>query len=151
MVRPGGILIGWSQNTQRHLLGHDMQEERDEPVDVQIGPQLYERAPQELRSRLWIALLDNGTLATSVENSAVCIALVTMYHLLCVAVLASHHIPHLPPHTLVATNNSCSMVTPCTAADAHRQRNVWQPARIRRAPQLVMARRGPPRCTAGGR
>ena len=41
-------------------------------MDVQIGPQLYEHAPQDLRSRLWIALLDNGTLATSVENSAVC-------------------------------------------------------------------------------
>lgn len=49
-----------------------MQEERDAPVDVQIGPQLYENAPQELRSRLWIALLDNSTLATSVECSAVC-------------------------------------------------------------------------------
>jgi len=40
-------------------------------VDVQIGPQLYENAPQELRSRLWVALLDNSTLATSVEHSAV--------------------------------------------------------------------------------
>lgn len=47
------------------------QEERDEPVDVQIGPQLYEHAPQELRSRLWIALLDNSMLANSVEHSAV--------------------------------------------------------------------------------
>ena len=127
-----------------------MQEERDEPVDVQIGPQLYERAPQELRSRLWIALLDNGTLATSVENSAVCTALVSMCHLLCVAILASHHIPHLPTHTSVARNNSCPMKTPCIAADAHRQRDVWQPAGIRRAPQLVMARRGPPRCAARG-
>ncbi len=40
-------------------------------MDVQIGPQLYERAPQELRSRLWMALLDNPTLATSVKRSAV--------------------------------------------------------------------------------
>ncbi len=40
-------------------------------MDVQIGPQLYERAPQELRSRLWMALLDNPTLATSVKCSAV--------------------------------------------------------------------------------
>jgi hypothetical protein len=45
--------------------------ERDAPVDVQIGPQLYERAPQELRSRLWMALLDNPSLATSVKHSAV--------------------------------------------------------------------------------
>ncbi len=48
-----------------------LQEERDAPVDVQIGPQLYENAPQELRSRMWIALLDNNTLAHSVECSAV--------------------------------------------------------------------------------
>lgn len=40
-------------------------------MDVQIGPQLYEHAPQELRSRLWVALLDNCKLANSVEHSAV--------------------------------------------------------------------------------
>ena len=55
---------------KQHLRAHQ-QEERDAPVDVQIGPQLYERAPQELRSRLWMALLDNPTLATSVKRSAV--------------------------------------------------------------------------------
>jgi hypothetical protein len=75
-----------------------MQEERDEPVDVQIGPQLYERAPQELRSRLWIALLDNGTLATSVENSAVCFVTVCASRLLYIAVLVPHHILQTPPH-----------------------------------------------------
>lgn len=75
-----------------------MQEERDEPVDVQIGPQLYERAPQELRSRLWIALLDNGTLATSVENSAVCIVTVCAPRLLYTQTLASHDILQ-SPHT----------------------------------------------------
>eukprot|EP00873_Tetraselmis_striata_P025428 jgi/Tetstr1/445692/TSEL_003495.t1 len=32
---------------------------KDDPVDVQIGPQLYEDAPQELRSRLWCALVAN--------------------------------------------------------------------------------------------
>ena len=68
-----------------------IQEERDEPVDVQIGPQLYERAPQELRSRLWIALLDNGTLATSVENSAVRVALVCMCRPLCAANVVSSY------------------------------------------------------------
>ena len=47
-----------------------LQMERDAPVDVQIGPQLYEHAPQELRSRRWMALLDTPTLATSVKHSA---------------------------------------------------------------------------------
>ena len=32
------------------------------PVDVQVGPFLWEDAPQELRSRLWIALLGNPRL-----------------------------------------------------------------------------------------
>ena len=73
-----------------------MQEERDEPVDVQIGPQLYERAPQELRSRLWIALLDNGTLATSVENSAVCTVTVCTSCLLVHCNSCIHHILLMP-------------------------------------------------------
>jgi hypothetical protein len=47
------------------------QAERGAPVDVQIGPQLYEDAPQELRSRLWVALLDNASLARRVEASSV--------------------------------------------------------------------------------
>lgn len=34
-----------------------LQEQRDAPVDVQIGFQVMEDAPQELRSRLWMALL----------------------------------------------------------------------------------------------
>ena len=29
----------------------------DAQVDVQVGPHLYESWPQELRSRLWVALL----------------------------------------------------------------------------------------------
>jgi len=36
-----------------------VQARRDTPVDVQVGPFLWEDAPQELRSRLWIALLTN--------------------------------------------------------------------------------------------
>ncbi|CAG9467804.1 unnamed protein product [Pedinophyceae sp. YPF-701] len=32
---------------------------QDEPVDVQIGPQLYEDAPQEMRTRLWLSLVDD--------------------------------------------------------------------------------------------
>ncbi|KAL3137366.1 regulation of vesicle fusion [Trebouxia sp. C0010 RCD-2024] len=36
-----------------------LEAERDAPVDVQIGPQLVEQAHQELRSRLWLVLIDN--------------------------------------------------------------------------------------------
>lgn len=38
------------------------QAERDAPVDVQVGPVLYEDAPQELRSRMWMALLNDPNL-----------------------------------------------------------------------------------------
>ena len=34
-----------------------MQEKRDAPLDVQVGEQLWTEAPQELRSRMWMALL----------------------------------------------------------------------------------------------
>ncbi len=47
------------------------QEERGAPVDVQIGPQVYEGASQDLRRRLWISLLDNGSLASDVTHSNV--------------------------------------------------------------------------------
>lgn len=40
-----------------------LEEERDAPVDVQVGFQLYEDAPQELRSRLWMALLHHPELS----------------------------------------------------------------------------------------
>jgi len=40
-----------------------LQEQRDAPVDVQIGFQVMEDAPQELRSRLWMALLQHPELA----------------------------------------------------------------------------------------
>ena len=41
-----------------------LQVARDAPVDVQIGPVLYEDAPQELRSRMWWALLENPKLVS---------------------------------------------------------------------------------------
>ena len=50
-----------------------MQAERDAPVDVQIGPQLVEEAPQELRSRLWLALIDNPQLCHTYDEGKVCI------------------------------------------------------------------------------
>ncbi|GAB4814895.1 hypothetical protein N2152v2_001941 [Parachlorella kessleri] len=39
-----------------------LEEQRDAPVDVQVGFQLYEDSPQELRSRLWMALLEHPDL-----------------------------------------------------------------------------------------
>ncbi|KAI8114040.1 hypothetical protein M9434_002166 [Picochlorum sp. BPE23] len=39
-----------------------LEEEKDAPMDVQIGFAVYEDAPQELRSRLWMALMRDSTL-----------------------------------------------------------------------------------------
>lgn len=40
-------------------------------MDVQIGPQLVEEAPQELRSRLWLALIDNPQLCHTYDEGKV--------------------------------------------------------------------------------
>lgn len=40
-------------------------------MDVQIGPQLVEAAPQELRSRLWLALIDNPLLCHTYDEGKV--------------------------------------------------------------------------------
>ena len=40
-------------------------------MDVQIGPQLVEEAPQELRSRLWLALIDNPLLCHTYDEGKV--------------------------------------------------------------------------------
>lgn len=48
-----------------------LEAERDAPVDVQIGPQLVEEAPQELRSRLWLALIDNPQLCHTYDDGKV--------------------------------------------------------------------------------
>ncbi len=50
---------------------YELQAERDAPVDVQIGPQLVEEAPQELRSRLWLALIDNPQLCHTYDDGKV--------------------------------------------------------------------------------
>lgn len=44
-----------------------MQEQRDAPVDVQVGAQCYEDSPQELRSRLWMAILEHPELVTEYQ------------------------------------------------------------------------------------
>lgn len=48
-----------------------MQAKRNTPVDVQLGGQLWEDAPQELRSRLWTALLEHPELVGTVSEELV--------------------------------------------------------------------------------
>ena len=38
---------------------------------MQVGPQLVEEAPQELRSRLWLALIDNPQLCHTYDDGKV--------------------------------------------------------------------------------
>jgi len=45
-----------------------LDEEKDAPVDVQVGFQLFEDSPQELRSRLWMALLHHPELAERFQS-----------------------------------------------------------------------------------
>lgn len=47
------------------------QETRDAPVDVQVGEQLWTDAPQELRSRLWMALLQHTELTMELRSEQV--------------------------------------------------------------------------------
>lgn len=58
-----------------------LQAERDAPVDVQIGPQLVEEAPQELRSRLWLALIANPELCHTYQDGQVSQASCSIPHL----------------------------------------------------------------------
>lgn len=48
------------ENRRRTLL----EQQKDSPVDIQVGTQLFEDAPQELRTRLWMALLEHPQLST---------------------------------------------------------------------------------------
>lgn len=57
------VLQRISQQIEERRLQALLEQQRDTPVDVQIGFQLYEDAPQELRSRLWMALLRHPELA----------------------------------------------------------------------------------------
>jgi Rab-GTPase-TBC domain len=57
-----GVLQRISQQIEEQRMILLLQEQRDAPVDVQIGFQVYEDAPQELRSRLWMALLQQPEL-----------------------------------------------------------------------------------------
>ena len=52
--------------------GGAAQAKRNAPVDVQMGGELWEDAPQELRSRLWMALLDHTELVGTLTDELVC-------------------------------------------------------------------------------
>eukprot|EP00884_Botryococcus_braunii_P004172 jgi/Botrbrau1/13756/Bobra.0056s0013.2 len=56
------VLLRLQQRLEEQRLQASLQAERDAPVDVQVGPVLYEDAPQELRSRMWMALLNDPNL-----------------------------------------------------------------------------------------
>jgi len=65
-----------------YIQADELQAERDAPVDVQIGPQLVEEAPQELRSRLWLALIDNPQLCHTYDDGKVRHYLIVASHLI---------------------------------------------------------------------
>ncbi len=65
-----------------YIKADELQAERDAPVDVQIGPQLVEEAPQELRSRLWLALIDNPQLCHTYDDGKVRHHLIVASHLI---------------------------------------------------------------------
>lgn len=62
------VLHRISQQIEERRLQALLEQQRDTPVDVQIGFQLYEDAPQELRSRLWMALLQHPELAAQYKS-----------------------------------------------------------------------------------
>jgi len=67
------VLARVQHRIQQQRLRIALRAAKDDLVDVQIGPELYEEAPQELRARLWYALVENpgiGMAAFSPENFA---------------------------------------------------------------------------------
>ena len=48
-----------------------LEEQRDAPMDIQVGFSLYEDAPQDLRSRLWVALLSQSKLVEDFKRCKV--------------------------------------------------------------------------------
>eukprot|EP00887_Chlorella_sp_A99_P003329 scaffold26.g3329.t1 len=58
------VLQRLQQRIEEQRMRQLLQEQRDAPVDVQVGFVLYEDAPQELRSRLWMAVLEHPELVS---------------------------------------------------------------------------------------
>lgn len=65
-----GILQKLQLRIEEQRLNALLQEQQDAPVDVQVAFQLYEDAPQDLRSRLWIAVLEHPELCNEYQVSA---------------------------------------------------------------------------------
>ncbi|KAI3426937.1 hypothetical protein D9Q98_006881 [Chlorella vulgaris] len=62
-----GILQKLQLRIEEQRLNALLQEQQDAPVDVQVAFQLYEDAPQDLRSRLWIAVLEHPELCNEYQ------------------------------------------------------------------------------------
>jgi hypothetical protein len=71
-ARAQALLARLAARVEEQRRAQLLAEQRDHPVDVQVGPQLFEEAPQELRSRLWLALLQRPELCARYQ--AMCAA-----------------------------------------------------------------------------
>jgi hypothetical protein len=58
-----GIVEKVQAQMQQQRLQRALSQSRDKPIDVQIGFTVYIDVAQEMRSRLWLALLKDPTLA----------------------------------------------------------------------------------------
>ncbi|KAL4457570.1 hypothetical protein ABPG75_012435 [Micractinium tetrahymenae] len=65
-----GVLQKLQQRIEEQRLQALLREQQDAPVDVQVAFQLYEDAPQELRSRLWMAVLEHPELVHEYQTLA---------------------------------------------------------------------------------
>jgi hypothetical protein len=76
-LQRGLVIPALLQRLQRQMeeqrLRALLEEQRDAPVDVQVGFQLYEDAPQELRSRLWMAILEHPKLVSDYQVRCACL------------------------------------------------------------------------------
>ena len=94
-----------------YIKTYELQAERDAPVDVQIGPQLVEEAPQELRSRLWLALIDNPQLCHTYDDGKVLQYLIVASHPLSLCNAAPGHKKHHAQHHREGDNlHACALL-----------------------------------------
>lgn len=63
------VLQRLARQMEEQRMSNLIQQQRDAPVDVQVGCQLYEDAPQELRSRLWMALLTKPDISIRIREA----------------------------------------------------------------------------------
>ena len=63
MPRVQGVVDRVTDQLQQQRLKRALLQSRDKPVDVQIGFTVYLAVPQEMRSRLWLVLIQQPALA----------------------------------------------------------------------------------------